>query len=126
MTTPALHYVALAYLAEHRAEHLAHDKAHLVNRCIEHLVKKMDVSIRAAEVAALQALGEYESRECAAYVDMDLTTSYAIFIRDVKTARLRVFTVAELIALVKTPVLSSIPVPSTTEMLRNGVAENAH
>jgi hypothetical protein len=34
-----------------------------------------------------------------------------------------VFTVAELVDLVKTPALSSLPVPSTRTMLANGVAE---
>ncbi|SDE42139.1 hypothetical protein [Paraburkholderia lycopersici] len=125
MSTPALHYSALAYLADHQGEHLAHDKALLVNRCIEHMVDTFGISAREAEVTTLQALGEYESRNCKAYLDTSLTTSHTVFIRDLGTGRLRVFTVAELVALVKTPVLSSAPVPSTRAMLSNGVAEPA-
>ncbi|MET3234360.1 UNVERIFIED_ORG: hypothetical protein ABIC54_006581 [Burkholderia sp. 1263] len=121
----SLHYTALAFLAKHHAEHLDPDRALLIDRCVAHLMNVSDVSKREAEVAALQAYGEHESRRCKAYVDMSLTTSHTIFVRDPRTARLRVFTVAELIDLVKTPALSSVPVPSTRDMLANGVADPA-
>jgi hypothetical protein len=118
-----LHYVALSFLAEHQGAHLEAERALLVDRCIAHLLAKHMISNREAEVITLQALGEYESRKCSAYVDMTLTTSHAVFIREPATARIRVFTVAELIDLVKTPALSSVPVPSTRQMLANGVDE---
>jgi hypothetical protein len=122
-TDKNLHYLALAFLAEHQGAHLDHDRTLLVTRCVAHLIETCMVSSREAEVSTLQALGEYDSRKCAAYVDMGLTTSHAVFIRDPRTARIRVFTVAELVDLVKTPALSSLPVPSTRTMLANGVAE---
>jgi hypothetical protein len=118
-----LHYSALAYLMKHQAEHLEHDRILLIDRCVSHLIETRDVSQREAEIATLQAYGEHGSRECKAYVDMSLTTSHTVFIRDVQTGRLRVFTVAELIDLVKTPALSSVPVPSTRHMLANGITE---
>ena len=118
-----LHYSALAYLVKHQAEHLEHDRILLIDRCVAHLMDTRNVSQREAEIASLQAYGEHESRECKAYVDMSLTTSHTIFIRDVRTGRLRVFTVSELIELVKTPALSSVPVPSTRRMLANGITE---
>jgi hypothetical protein len=118
-----LHYSALAYLVKHQAEHLEHDRILLIDRCVTHLMDTRNISQREAEVATLQSYGEHESRECKAYVDMSLTTSHTVFIRDVRTGRLRVFTVSELIALVKTPALSSVPVPSTRRMLANGITE---
>jgi hypothetical protein len=126
-TDTSLHYTALAFLTKHHGEHLEHDRALLIDRCIAELMKANDLSKREAEIVALQAYGEHESSRarCGAYVDMSLTTSHTVFVRDPRTARLRVFTVAELIDLVKTPALSSVPVPSTRDMLANGVAEPA-
>jgi hypothetical protein len=118
------HYVALAFLAEHQGEHLEHDRALLVDRCVAHLMHEHMLSTREAEVVTLQALGEHDSKRCSAYVDMALTTSHSVFIRDPKNGRMRVFTVAELIDLVKTPALSSLPVPSARHMLANGVADD--
>ena len=119
-----LHYVALAYLVEHQGAYLEHDRALLVERCIAHLLNEHMISSREAEVVTLQALGEHESKRCSAYVDMSLTTSHSIFICDPRNGRMRVFTVAELIDLVKTPALSSLPVPSARRMLANGVADD--
>lgn len=118
-----LHYAALSYLVQHEGEHFNHDRILLIDRCVSHLAETQCVSQREAEVATLQAYGERESRRCKAYVDMSLTTSHSIFIRDPATGRLRVFTVAELIDLVKTPALSSLPVPSSRHMLANGITE---
>jgi hypothetical protein len=118
-----LHYAALAFIAKHQGEHLSPDRRLLIDRCVAHLVQTEWLSSREAEIVTLQAFGELESRNCRAYVDMSLTTSHAVFIRDPRTARMRVFTVAELIELVKTPALSSLPVPSTRDMLANGLAD---
>ncbi|MBR8055645.1 hypothetical protein [Burkholderia vietnamiensis] len=120
-----LHYVALAYLAAHHGEHLDHDRDLLIDRCVSHLIDTQLVSKREAEVAALQAYGEHESSKCRAYVDVSLTTSHAVFIRDTEAGRIRAFTVAELMALVKTPALSSMPVPSTRDMLATGPGDHA-
>jgi hypothetical protein len=120
-----LHYVALSFLAAHQGEYLAHDRALLIDRCIAHLIETHFVSKREAEIATLQAFGEHESRTCKAYVNLSLTTSHAVFIRDPRNGRMRVFTVAELMELVKTPALSSVPVPSTRDMLSNGLGESA-
>lgn len=121
--TTTLHYQALAFLAKHQDEHLEHDRALLIDRCVSHLVNAEMLSSREAEIVTLQAFGELESRKCSAYVDMSLTTSHAIFIRDPRDARLRVFTVAELLGLVKAPALSGLPVPSTRDTLADGLAE---
>jgi hypothetical protein len=57
---------------------------------------------------------------------VSLTTSHAVFIRDPRNGRMRVFTVAELMELVKTPSLASVPVPSARDMLANGVPDSLH
>lgn len=124
-TDKPLHYVALAFLAEHQGEHLDRDRALLIDRCVAHLIDTALVSKREAEIATLQAYGERESRRCKAYVDVSLTTSHTVFIRDPRNGMLRVFTVAELIDLVKTPALASVPVPSTRAMLANGLDDAA-
>jgi hypothetical protein len=121
----SLHYVALSYLAQHQGEHLERDRMLLIDRCMDHLIETHFVSKREAEIAALQAFGEHESRKCKAYVDVSLTTSHTVFIRDPGNGRLRVFTVAELMELVKTPALSSAPVPSARDMLANGLGDPA-
>ncbi|BCB23181.1 hypothetical protein KNT66_gp09 [Burkholderia phage FLC5] len=121
----SLHYVALSFLAAHQGEYLDHDRALLIDRCIAHLIEAHFVSKREAEIATLQAFGEHESRKCKAYVDVSLTTSHTVFVRDPRNGRLRVFTVAELMELVKTPALSSVPVPSTRDMLANGLGDPA-
>ena len=118
-----LHYTALAFIGKHQGEHLAPERRLLIDRCIAHLVETEWLSSREAEIVTLQAFGELESRKCSAYVDMSLTTSHAVFIRDPRTARMRVFTVAELIDLVKTPALSSLPVPSARDRLANGLVD---
>jgi hypothetical protein len=94
------HYVALAYLAEHDGEHLDGDRALLIERCVSHLVDAHMLSTREAGIVAAQALGELQARKCRAYIDMSLTTSYAVFIRDPHMATMRAFTVAELLDLV--------------------------
>ncbi|HDR9024796.1 TPA: hypothetical protein QDB09_005403 [Burkholderia vietnamiensis] len=108
-TDKPLHYVALSFLAEHQGEHLDHDRPLLIDRCVAHLIDTQLVSKREAEVAALQAYGERASRQCKAYVDVSLTTSHTIFIRDPLNGMLRVFTVAELFDLAKTPALEVAP-----------------
>jgi hypothetical protein len=120
-----MHYVALGFLAQHQGEHLAHDRPLLVERCVGYLMENHMLSSREAEIVALQALGEFDSRGCRAYVDMSLTTSHSVFVRDPANGRMRVFTVAELIDLVKTPALASLPVPSTRRMFENGLNDNA-
>ncbi|KVS16209.1 hypothetical protein [Burkholderia vietnamiensis] len=124
-TDKPLHYVALAFLGEHQAEHLDHDRAMLIDRCVAHLIDTQLVSKREAEIATLQAYGERESSRCKAYVDVSLTTSHTVFIRDPRNGMMRVFTVAELIDLVKTPALASVPVPSTRATLANGLDDAA-
>ncbi|MBR8114454.1 hypothetical protein KDX10_32955 [Burkholderia cenocepacia] len=124
-TDKTLHYAALSFLAEHYGEHLDRDRALLIDRCVAHLIDTQLVSKREAEIATLQAYGERASRQCTAYVDVSLTTSHAVFIRDARNGMLRVFTVAELLDLVKTPALASLPVPTTRAMLANDLDDSA-
>ncbi len=109
--------VALAFLIKHQAEHLSRDRRFLVKRCIEHLIDIAQVSACTAEDIALQAIGELESCGRREYIDLVRTTSYAVFVYDPLTGRKRVFTVADLMKLVRTPALASQPVPSSRERL---------
>jgi hypothetical protein len=118
-----LHYVALAFLAEHHGAYLTRDRKLLIERCINHLVDTQDADKRDAEIATLQAYGENESGRCSAYVDMALTTSHTIFIRVSPDGRERFFTPAELMDLVKTPALASLPVQSTRDLYEHGAPD---
>jgi len=122
MSKAEMHYSALSFLAEHQGEYLHHDeRGLLIDRCIQHLIDTADVSRSTSEVITLQAYGELSHKACRAYVDLSLTTSYAVFVRDPESGSLRVFTVSELLALCRTPALSSLPVPSAKDLLANGI-----
>lgn len=112
-----LHTIALTFLEQHHAEHLSHDRHRLIERCITHLMEVQDLSASTAEDIALQAIGERESRDRREYIDLDRTTSYAVFLYDPLIGRKRVFTVADLMRLVRTPALASQPVPSSCALL---------
>ncbi len=112
-----LHTIALTFLERHHAEHLSHDRRHLIERCITHLMEVQELSASTAEDIALQAIGERESRDRREYIDLDRTTSYVVFLRDPLTGRKRVFTAADLMMLVCTPALASQPVPSSRDLL---------
>ncbi|RAS16053.1 hypothetical protein [Paraburkholderia bryophila] len=115
------HYSAQSFLAAHEGEHLHHDeRSLLIERCIQHLIDTAYVSRPTAETITMQAYGERSSHGCRAYVDMSLTTSYTVFVRDPANGCMRIFTVSELLALCNTPALSSLPVPSAKDMLANG------
>ena len=53
-----------------------------------------------AEDAAIRAFGEHESRGQRCYVDLDRSTAYAVFVADPTTGMRRVFTVADLVAMI--------------------------
>lgn len=99
MTTPLLYTRAFAFLQTHEGEHLTHDQNNLVDRCIAHLVADAHVSYDTAKDTTLQALGELSARRRLEYIDCSRTTSYALFLVDVKGEK-RVFTVAELLQMI--------------------------
>jgi hypothetical protein len=120
-----LHAAAMTFLVRHDAEHLHHDRRLLVDRCVRHLVDTACVSMDTAEDVVLQTVGEIESRHRREYVDLSRTTSFAVFVHDPVSGRKRVFTVADLMALVRTPALASQPVPSTRDLFERGVAPSS-
>lgn len=121
-TTPDLYPLAMTFIAQHQAQHLEHDRRLLVQRCVAYLVDAADVSVSTAKDAALQAVGEIESRCRREYIDLTRTTAFAVFVHDPVSGRKRVFTVADLMALVRTPALASQPVPSTQALFHHGMA----
>jgi hypothetical protein len=121
-TTPDLYPLAMTFIAQHQAQHLEHDRRLLVERCVTYLINSAGVSASTAEDAALQAIGEIESRCRREYVDLTRTTAFAVFVHDPVSGRKRVFTIADLMALVRTPALASQPVPSTRNLFHHGMA----
>lgn len=101
MSDRHLHESALCFYARHQGEHLAPDRKRLIERCAEHLSDTFDASMRAAEDTALRAWGEIESRGQRCYIDLDRSTSYAVFVQDPDTGVRKVFTVNDLVALMK-------------------------
>jgi hypothetical protein len=76
-----LYALAIAFLLKHEGEHLSAHHDRLVTRCGYHLIAHGDApSLDVARDVARQALGELTSRSCSAYINLDLTTSYALFI----------------------------------------------
>jgi hypothetical protein len=110
-----LNDIAHVFLAHHSGKIAQPEK--LIAACTSYLTEKELVSHHTAEVATLQAYSERYSRGCGAYVATDLTTRNAIFIRDSRNGTMRVFTVAELVDLARTPAIASLPVPSRAAFL---------
>lgn len=75
-----LYALAIDFLQQHEGEHLSAHQDRLVTRCAYHLIDRGHVSLDVARDVARQALGELTSRSCPAYINLDLTTSYALFI----------------------------------------------
>lgn len=75
-----LYALAIQYLDEHQGEHLTPDIHLLVNRCAHHLLNHGAASLAQGKEIALQATGEISSRGSRAFIDLDHTTSYALFV----------------------------------------------
>lgn len=77
------------------------DSQSMLARCVEHLQAQSDsLSFTSAERIAAQAMGEIECRHQHGVVDLDATTSHAVFLRDRSTGKTYVFSAASLVALV--------------------------
>lgn len=102
MNTIALRPLALAFLQQHEAEHLAHDQARLVDRCVAHLVDAAECSASTARDSTMQALGELSARRRHGHIDCTRTTSFALFLVDGGGTR-RAITIAALLDLIDSP-----------------------
>lgn len=111
-TDDCLHNAAIAFLLRHDAEHLSTDRRMLIDRAIEFLQMTFEISNDSAEITIAHAIAEFESRHQREYIDLSTSTSFALFVRDPASGRTRVFTVAQLMRLVHTPDLESMPLPS--------------
>lgn len=99
MARDTLHQAAVTFLMAHQAEHLSCDRQLLVDRCIEHIRLVGPATRAVAEVATLQALGDIASRSTGAHVDLDKTTSYAVFVTDPASGKRACFTATDLLRL---------------------------
>jgi hypothetical protein len=92
---------AIGYLLAHQAEHLHHDRNLLVHRCASYLRDQHGLSNEAAATTAMQALGELDARATNAHVDMERSTSFAIFVIDPVSGLRTVFTAGDLVRLAR-------------------------
>lgn len=106
------HLRALRFIKQNEGQHLSRDRALLIDRAIHHVMLDTDCSTMTAERVVVRALAEHESRDQRAYIDVDETTAHAVFVKDPLTKCTRVFTVADLMRLVRTPELAAMPTPS--------------
>lgn len=106
------HLRALRFIKQNEGQHLSSDRALLIDRAIHHIMLDTDCSTATAERAVVRALAEHESKGQRAYIDVYETTSFAVFVNDPLTNCTRVFTVADLMRLVRTPELAAMPTPS--------------
>lgn len=103
---------ALVFFQKNADQHLACDRGLLIERAIKHLMDQLSISKMTAERAVCRALAEHESRNERAYIDTNESTAFAVMVRDPLTNCTRVFTVADLMRLVRTPALAAMPTPS--------------
>lgn len=103
MSQPNLHEVAIGYLLVHQGEHLHHDRQRLVDRCAAHLraASTDGCTTAAAQLIALKALGEVESRGTNAHIDVSNSTSFAVLVFDHVNRRRYAFTAADLVRLAR-------------------------
>lgn len=99
MASNPLHQAAVDFLLAHHGEHLTPDRRMLIERCIEHIRTEHAATRAFAEVTTLQALGDIASRSTGAHVDLDKTTSYAVFLVDRTTGKRVCFTAQDLLRL---------------------------
>lgn len=96
-----LYAIAIAFLQQHEGEHLSAHQDRLVTRCAYHLIDRGGApSLDVARDVARQALGELTSRSCSAYINLDLTTSYALFINSPDGSK-QCYTLAELLRVIR-------------------------
>lgn len=99
MASNPLHQAAVDFLLAHHGEHLTPDRRMLIERCIEHIRTDHAATREVAEVVTLQALGDIASRSTGVNVDLDRTTSYAVFVVDPTTGKRVCFTAQDLLRL---------------------------
>ena len=100
MSQTTLHEVAIGYLLTHQAEHLTHDRQYLIERCAAHLLEH-GATVERANIVALQALGELDTRATKAHIELTHCTSFAVFVVDPVTRARIAFTAADLIRLAR-------------------------
>lgn len=75
-----LYSLAIQFLQQHQDEHLTPDRTRLITRCAYHLIDCNNASLDEATDVARQAFGELTASAYRSYINLDLTTSYALFI----------------------------------------------
>ncbi len=97
---------ARRFITLHIGEHLHRDRCHLVDRCAKRLTETWEISHERAVQVSVQMLGEVEAKGSPAYVDLNRTTSHAVFVSDPANNRVVVFTAADLLAMARHPAVT--------------------
>lgn len=92
---------AIGYLLAHQNEHLTHDRNLLVSRCAAFLQARFGLNDDRANVISLQAIGEIDARATNVHIDMERSTSFAVFVVDPVTGIRSVFTAGDLVRLAR-------------------------
>lgn len=100
MSHNPLYTLAIEFLQQHQDEHLTPDRDRLITRCAYRLVDHSRISMVEARDVARQAFGELTSRNCRAHINLDLTTSYALFINGPDGAK-RCYPLPELLRVIR-------------------------
>lgn len=83
----------------HQGQYLTRDTDAMVDACARHVMDTHAVSRRAAEVAAMQALGD--SSDKAGWIDLDASHAGAVCVVDSAQQQRYAFTTAELLQLAR-------------------------
>jgi len=102
--------VAFQFLTQNRPQHLTTDRENLISRCVGHLQERLQMPEARAQTVTMQVLGDVESRNHGAYLDLTLTTAYTLFLNDPAMGTSYALTVGDLLALARAKLN---PAPST-------------
>lgn len=112
-TMDILQLRAAKFIREHAGEHLYRDREALIIRTINHLLCTSDYSYETAEKVTVRAYTEIEAQNQPCFIDVDQTTAFQVAVMDPRTKATRIFTVGDLMRLVRTPdQLVALPTPS--------------
>lgn len=89
------HQFIAVELANSRRSTILRDN-HLLERCTAHLVALAGCSVATAATQAAQVIAEHDSARCRVSLDMDRSTSHALFVVDRAQGTTRVISAAEL------------------------------
>lgn len=92
---------AIGYLLANQNQHLNHDRNLLVGRCAAFLQERFGLDADRANVVSLQAIGEIDAKATNVHIDMQRSTSFAVFVVDPCTGVRIAFTAGDLVRIAR-------------------------